>query len=815
MCRSVKSLALLVIALSPCAFSQAGLVGTKSADGKIRFQAVEELQIEGSHRVRLMPVATQRIAPDEAKRFPREELAQVGTIRADAAHRIMRLDDKGKASDVILPDNFAPKSPVEAATAQGRLNIEAFRSKKVKTGEAIPPEQFFVFVAGADADRLALGFVNRTSVFLDLDEQFAAMEGFAASFPDSPLRVEFRAQLQDRIASGAVAFENRGAYDDLLLTRRYAELARRAFAGDAALGQLSAQVFNRIQTVDAARITLRSLAAGGEWDLLLDAYLPFERYQWSFPDMMALRQTAFEESARLHAHRGILLAERQLHADALRELTLATRRDPDNRETAKLLEAARVVSSVADASAAKRRVLLPGSPQDLRFKRSLHDAERAIQDKDYPKAEASIQEAQAENRADPEILVVQAKLLAARDRHAEALPLLDAYDRAASDPAARELGNAARNDILYDLEKKRTALKLQLQKFQHDGEYSKLRGAANQALALDPDDDDFLYYGGATAALFYDPTAGRQRLDRYLVRSNSLRGDLQARDRAYRMRALLDLPPAPAASGTRNWLSGRALADGIYYCPVSGAFQLPIDTITGYKSKMAFLWDRNRLTSITTTFDDEKGSQNYHSLGGPGESQGNFFFGYVGPDAQVQVASTRKFEGPIELPELRVTHGGPNPPHLVDSRGEPRIVLQDSSFYSPAVLFVLEGPLTTGIAGNSFFNPFIWDGLHYFSLTYNPQGLLASAQEWNADNLVRFTWSAGRLTEVRAFRKDSPTPYYQRTISYSGAMILLESYTQGNKAGQIKYVYSGKVLQQVKVDDGGVHDGKTWTVRLH
>jgi hypothetical protein len=45
-------------------------------------------------------------------------------------------------------------------------------------------------------------------------------------------------------------------------------------------------------------------------------------------------------------------------------------------------------------------------------------------------------------------------------------------------------------------------------------------------------------------------------------------------------------------------------------------------------------------------------------------------------------------------------------------------------------------------------------------------------------------------------------------------MIVGESYTQGNKTGQIKYVYSGKVLQQVKVEDSGVHDGKIWTVRM-
>src|SRR5208283_4165235 len=135
--------------------------------------------------------------------------------------------------------------------------------------------------------------------------------------------------------------------------------------------ELEAAVARRIQTIESTRLKLHSLAASGEWDLLLDAYLPFEPYHWSFPDMMALRQTALEESARLHAHRGTLLAERGLHDDALRELTLAARRDPANLQTARLLETERVAASLAAARAAKPRVLPAGSPQDLRFKRSL------------------------------------------------------------------------------------------------------------------------------------------------------------------------------------------------------------------------------------------------------------------------------------------------------------------------------------------------------------------------------------------------------------------------------------------------------------
>ena len=812
MCFSVKSLAVLAITLAPCAFPQAGLVGRKTADGQIRFTAVEELQIEGSHRVRLMPVAVRQVTPDEAKRLPHEELAQIGTIRADATHRLVRLNDAGQPSEVILPDNFAPKTPLDAASAQGRLAIQAIQSKKSKTGESIPPEQFFVFVAGAEPDRLALALVNRTPVFLNLDEQMAAMEGFVASFPDSPLKSDFRAQLQDRIAGGLAAFENHGAYADLLLTRRFADLAGRAFPGDPGLGGLSGQIANLIRTLESTRPKLASLAASGEWDLLLDAYTPFEHYQWSFPETMALRQTALEESARLHAHRATLLAERQLNADAAQEFALAARRDPENHETAKLAEAERMAGSLAAAKASNPHALPAGSPQDLRFRGSLHDAERAIQDKDYSKAEASLREAQTENKDAPEILIVQARVLAARDHLAEALPLLDAYDREVTVSAEREAGNSVRNDILYDMDRKRAAFRLQLQKLRQDGEYSKLRAAAVQALTFDPDCDDFLYYGGVTAALFRDVATARQRLDRYLVKSNSLRGDLEARDRAFRIRALLVAPPPAPSAGTPNWLSGKPVPEGAFYDPASGAFQLPIDSVAGYKLKMAFQWDQNRLTAISTGFDDEKGSQNYRALGGPGDSLGNFFFGYLGADTQVQVASGKPLGGPIALSELRVTHD--SPPHLVDEHGLPRILLQDSPQFSVAVLGVLEGPLATGIAGNPYFNPFIWDGLHYFSLTYDSAGHVTTAREWNADNLVCFTWSAGRLSEIRAFRKESSTPYYQRTISYSGAMIAGESYSMGTKTGQIKYVYSGKVLQQVKVEDSGVHDGRTWTVRM-
>src|SRR5579862_4391084 len=83
----------LVLALPPCAFSQAGVVGTRSPDGKISFLGVEEFQIEGSHRVRLLPLTTRSITPEDAKRLPRVELNQISAIGADESHHLVRLDD--------------------------------------------------------------------------------------------------------------------------------------------------------------------------------------------------------------------------------------------------------------------------------------------------------------------------------------------------------------------------------------------------------------------------------------------------------------------------------------------------------------------------------------------------------------------------------------------------------------------------------------------------------------------------------------------------------------------------------------------------
>ena len=160
---------------------------------------------------------------------------------------------------------------------------------------------------------------------------------------------------------------------------------------------------------------------------------------------------------------------------------------------------------------------------------------------------------------------------------------------------------------------------------------------------------------------------------------------------------------------------------------------------------------------------------------------------------------------------VHVAHDDKGRPILIDDDKHPEVVLPDHPYVDPAVLAIVEGaPVTSVISGNSFFNPFLWDGVHAFTVRYDAQGRAESAQEWNADNLVRFSWDGNQLVAIRAYRKGSDSPYYQRTITYSGSTITGEDYQVNGRTGKIKYIYTnGKNLQQIKIEN----EGKEWTAR--
>lgn len=809
------------------AWAQGYAVGTRSQDGKISFQAVEDFQVNGRGKVKLLPEAKGDIDPNTIKRLQKIELRQAGIIRNDGTGRLVKLNGKGMSRDVVLPEDFSLKAPAKAAEVPGRLPLTLVHSKKAKQSDTLAPELFFVLLPGASADEAVLQFLSTEWAFSSLDEQLAAMQGFVESFPGSPSTEEFRNLLQQRLTTGLNAFEDGGAFKDLLLLKRFDELGRKGFPKDVPLKTLADRIDARIIFVNDKLKLLNSLALMGAWDTFLDQYLDFERYQSSFPNIVDLRHEALEESTRVHAHRARAWALREDHEMASREAESAKIRDPQNKEIEQVLEEEKLKASrvAAGASAKARASLAKDSEQGVRFDRALYNAERAIQDKDYKKAEEEIQNAQRENPDAPAVLLTRAKLLAGRGQLADALPLLDRYDRLVSETAERTKGGDARNEILYNLRKSKEESKKEIDALMKTGDYSKMGEVLKAALKMDPNDLDFLFEGGLVAGVLRDTAAAQQYLTKYLERSNSLEGDLKKRDQAWRIRdAVSGLKARQESSeGSKNWFSGRKLPEGVFYCPESLAFQVPIDSVSINKViSMNFSWNKGRLEQIQTSFDDPKAGRIYRVLPTPGAAAaegdsglssdlGKFYFKYAAGPGFLLSVQTSPIAKNAEAREFRarVDRRG-TPIRLLDDDNQPEAVLSGNPIVDIRVLKLLEGSIGTTIAGNSFFNPFLWDGVHYFTVDYDEAGRAESAQEWNADNLVRFKWEGQRLTEIQAFRKGTASPYYRRTISYSGPMIVGEDYSVNGKTGKIRYSYSpAKKLQDIKIDN----DGKEWIAR--
>ena len=67
---------LFLLALIPMAFAQSVVVGTRSADGKISFEVVEDFQIAQSRKIRLLPEQKDDVDPNVVRKLGKTDMAQ-------------------------------------------------------------------------------------------------------------------------------------------------------------------------------------------------------------------------------------------------------------------------------------------------------------------------------------------------------------------------------------------------------------------------------------------------------------------------------------------------------------------------------------------------------------------------------------------------------------------------------------------------------------------------------------------------------------------------------------------------------------------
>jgi hypothetical protein len=321
-------------------------------------------------------------------------------------------------------------------------------------------------------------------------------------------------------------------------------------------------------------------------------------------------------------------------------------------------------------------------------------------------------------------------------------------------------------------------------------------------------------------------------LQAYLLVSNSVSGDIKRRDRAYRVLTLLQSPRPSTVKGDANWLSGRKWGAGVYYDPESLAFQPRIAAIKGHKEEVSFAWDNSgKLTAISSAFENDKAALEFRgrlsvpetAAAPPGAAlasmpcpDGAFWFQYYPDYPQVaRVTCAKPAGGAVSSnwsvkavkangaeSQVVVTPDG----EAIDGHWEYPVLLSNPRL-NPDVFAMLERPAALGFAGNPYFNPFVWTGLHMFRFSYDKQGRVESAAEVGVNRTARFAWDGDRLQSVTVSSEAGGQPEYRRDLSYTGDRLVSESVSYNGKHSKITYKYQGDKLVEADVEDSGPHDG--------
>ena len=340
-------------------------------------------------------------------------------------------------------------------------------------------------------------------------------------------------------------------------------------------------------------------------------------------------------------------------------------------------------------------------------------------------------------------------------------------------------------------------------------------------------DADFLYFAGVSALLVHKRDDGKNYLRRYLETSNTLDADPERRKAVYQLleRIQSDLPEE---KGKPNWLSGRALAAGTFYCPISLAFQARISGIRANKKfSERFTWVGDKLKSIEPQFD----------AGAQQTSEKSFFFAYDPAMPYVQRVAHK------EIADSKTKDDkGPSIFLRPDSKGEKKddfdpdkaleglnVLFGNNPYIDPAMVKLLTGrELTIGVAGNRFFNPFVWERAYFFQLSYDEQGRVRAAKQRTDMSIddggrggegvtLEFQWDGYRLMSISAYataayEAGNKSPVYERRLSYSGNKLTGETIRHGAKKAKIDYKYSGDSLATAALDDDDSADGRTRVV---
>jgi hypothetical protein len=781
--------ALVLTTLPPC---YAGIVVTQTDKG---FQFSEAVSISVNGKDKVLNVGADPKAVSAAK-FPSVKLD--ASLFRDQATFYFALNSEGLLTYVI-PEGLPKGTQPDLVAGWNGARIASKSSDKSQA--EIPAASFVAFLPD---DLPALVNVARNEHDIRLidssDKSFATqlslIAAIAKTYPKEPASAALRKYVENAMRTRYESFQNGAANIDVLnQALKFADLSQAVYQGVPEQAKLRDEIAQLKLWLDRKVAVLRAFAAGSSWDPFIISDSDFDQYEKSFPDLGRLRSEALKASLDLHRKSGEeLLGEREF-GGAYRQFRLASMRQPSD----KLLQQ-RVVAAWASYSREmaldhqrERKQLGVGEREILN--QSIQFAANYKNENKLDPALKSIADAEAVDPDSLPMLLKKAEILGAQSEFAKAFEVLDRYDLHAVDEE-REKASSLRNELLFKQKSSTEDIKDQIQKALADGQFVKVHELAMKGMRASNTDPDLLYQAATASIISRDTQQSRALFIRYLAITNTL--DANPEQRA-KVRALLASSTIASAegSGERNWLSGKKLPANVFYCPISLAFQPKVDHIEASgKMKISYEWNGDRLVSITPTF--EKAEKN------TGERRINFFYNEQFP--QVLTAS----DGNGRMPAF----DSKEPDELLKHAS---LVVLNNPYIDPDSVEKLTGNnVSLTISGNRFFQPFVWDRIHYFRLTYDSSGRVAHAIELSDLNgnptgvMLDFDWEGQHLMAIHGYQGADlhhRSRIYDRTMEYEDGQLMSEEISGSGKSSRIKYSYSGnRVVSAQSTNDATLDD---------
>ncbi|HWC99688.1 MAG TPA: tetratricopeptide repeat protein [Candidatus Sulfopaludibacter sp.] len=782
------------IALLPLS-AQAGILITHSDKG---YQFTDAALIVLNGKDKALSLGAQPRATGPLNKLPNVKLG--ASLLMDTESGVLALYQDGELT-YLIPEGLPKTAPADpAAIWKTAARISYKRAPNDKTPTDQPVASFVAFLSGGTEelahlcrDLPALGKIGGKSKTVATQMDF--MAAVVKAYPSDTSVATLEKYIEQAMRQRYDQFESGTANLDVLMEGlKFAELSQAVYPKTPAQEQLRKALADRKAWLDRRVAILHAFASAKEWDAYLLGNRDFEKYQHAFPEVSKLQTTALSASLQLHKQTAEERLKDQEYGAAYREFHLASLRQPSDKVLQQdvLMAWTDYSRQIAIDRQGKRKQLSAGQRnaigQALLFAKNYKDAGK------LDEAIKSVQEAEAIDPDSLQVLLKKAEVLGAQREFAKALAALDEYDKRAVDDE-RDAAAKMRAELLYQRTSSLADIKVLVKKTSDEGNFRKAYDLSVQGLRAKDDDPDLLYFAGIAALIVRNPKESRAFFTRYLEAANTLDANPEQR---IKVRSLLpgivDAAPAAAPQSAANWMSGARLPAGVFYDPISLAFQPRVDRVdASNKLKVTFEWEGDKLKAITPFFE-----KNEHVTG-----EKKISFAYE--DRVPQVISVGLDDTAQKIPAAT------DADEMVRRSAS---VLWNNPYLDPVALQRLTGKnITLAIAGNRFFQPFVWDRIHYFRLTYDDYGRVAQAREIAdpkaapGDTYLEFEWDGQQLQAVRGYQGKAKT--YERTLQYSDGRLIGEEIQNQGRAAHIKYNYTGGRLATANCEKDLTLDDRT------